>query len=169
MEAVRTHIIRAVRTVLAAGLVLILGAACSSGQPSNFSLVGAAADSSYWCPGGADNAPYDLHATVDVHNGTTSPVTIKSMTAEMTLETVSGAWLEKVGSTYNAENLSFAPSTVAVGSSATLKVTIPSACTSAKYGTSTSSYGDYRVTLHVTASTGAYSIAAANLHRILGA
>ncbi len=169
MEAVRTHIIRALRTILVAALALTLGAACSNGQPSTFNLTAADTDSSYWCPGGANNAPYDVHATVDVHNGTSSPVTIKSMTAQMTLEAINGAWLEKVGSTYDAENISFAPGSVGARSNATLKVTIPSACTSAKYGASTSSYGDYRVTLHVTTSTGSYSVTASNLHRILGA
>jgi hypothetical protein len=149
--------------------VACLMAACSAGQPSTFSLTGASVDPAYWCPGGASNAPYDLHATIDVHNGTNKAVSIQSVTAEMKLTAVNGTWLEKVGDRYDAGSATYAPSIVAAGSSAALKVTIPSACTSGKYGASVSSYGNYEVTMHLTTSSGVFSIAAQNQHQILAA
>ena len=88
-------------------LVALLGvgclAACSSGQPSTFVLTSASVDPTYWCPGGANNAAYDLHATIDVRNGTSKVVTIDSATAEMRLVSVKGNWLEKVGDRYTAD------------------------------------------------------------------
>lgn len=155
---------RFLATLAAAWLV----AACSS-SPTTFSLTGASVDPQYWCPGGAKNAPYDLHASIDTHNGTSSAVTINSIAAEMKLTAVKGNWLEKVGDRYEAEGVKFAPSSVAAGSNATIKVTIPSACTSGSYGSSLSSSGDYRVTMRVTTSTGVHAISASNQHQILAA
>lgn len=157
------------RTLLVAAVAVCLCAACSTEGPSTFALTAATVDATYWCPGGASNAPYDLHATVAVRNGTTTAVTITSVTANLTLQAVKGSWLEKVGEAYDAGSATFSPSTVGAGSSATLKATIASSCTSATYGGRDSSYGDYRVTMHVTTSKGAFSIAASNLHRIIAA
>jgi hypothetical protein len=148
--------------------MLWLAVACSS-APSTFSLKSAAVDPSYWCPGGAKDAAYDLHGTIQVHNGTSQAVTISSITAEMKLTAVKGNWLEKVGDRYQAENVKFEPDSVGAGAGATLKITIPSACTSAAYGATVSSSGTYQVTMRVTTSTGSYSISAANLHEILTA
>jgi hypothetical protein len=169
MFRVPTNKIRALRILLAAALAVCLCAACSTGEPSTFVVTAATADATYWCPGGASNAPYDLHATVAVHNGTSAAVTITSVTARLTLQAVKGSWLEKVGEAYDAGAATFAPSTVDAGASAVVKVTIHSACTSATYGNRDSSYGDYRVTMQVTTSKGAYPIAAGNLHRIMAA
>ena len=148
--------------------VICLTAACSSASPA-FTLTGASVAPTYFCPGGAKDAPYDLHATINAHNGTSSAVTIQAVTAEMTLAAVKGDWLERAGSRYDAGSVHFTPATVAPGSSTVLKVTITSACTSDKYGGTTSSYGDYQVTMHVTTSAGAFTIAAANLHEIIAA
>src|SRR6267143_1028953 len=145
-----------------------LAAACSS-SPTTFALTSASVDPQYSCPGGANNAPYDLHATIAVHNGTSSTVNIKSIAAEMTLTAVKGGWLEKVGDRYNAEAVKFEPSSVPAGSSATIKVTIPSACTSGSPGSSLSGSGEYRVTMRVTTSTGVHAISASNQHQILAA
>jgi hypothetical protein len=161
-----SHIIRAMRCVLAGLAILALGA-CSSSQPPTFALQSASTDATYWCPGGASDAPYDLHASVGVRNGTASAVTITSMTAELTLEAVGGSWLEKVGERYEASRVAFTPTSIGPNSTATVNAVIPSTCTSAMYGTSSASYGDYRVTLHVTTSGHTYSIASRNLHRIL--
>ena len=151
---------------MAAAMCLV--AACSSASPS-FALTGASVDPTYFCPGGAKDAPYDLHATISAHNGTGSAVTIRSVTAEMTLASVKGDWLEKAGSRYEAGTVPYTPATVGPGSTAALKITIPSACTSDKYGGTTSSYGDYQVTMHVTTSAGAFTISAANQHEIIAA
>ena len=135
--------------------------ACSS-TPATFALIGASVDPTYKCPGGANNAAYDLHATIDARNN-------QSITAEMTLTATHGSWLEKVGDRYRAEGVKFAPSRVAARSTSTLKVTIPSACTSGKYGEGVSSSGDYTVTMHIATSAGAYAISARNQHQILAA
>ncbi len=156
------------RRLLAAFAVALGLAACSSASPT-FSLATASVDPTYWCPGGATNAPYDLHATIDARNGTGSGVTIESVSAVLTLESVNGAWLEKVGDRYDAATVPFSPSSVAPRSSTTLKLTIPSACTSGRYGAATSSSADYKVTMDVTTSAGSFSITAANRHEILAA
>src|SRR5437879_12798808 len=103
-----------------------------------------------------------MHATIRAHNGTSGVVTIKSITAEMTLASVTGSWLEKVGDHYDAGGVKFDPSSVTAGSSATVRVTIPSSCTSGSYGSSQSSSGTYRVTLPVTTSPGAYTAPASH-------
>lgn len=150
-------------------LTAALAGACTSSQPSTFSLTSAAADPTYWCPGNANDAPYDVHATVGVRNGTSSAVTITGVDVRMTLERVSGSWLEKVGDAYDAGSASFSPPTIGARSDATLKVKFRSACTSPAYGPGASRYGDYSVTLRVTTTAGSYSITASDLHRILAA
>jgi hypothetical protein len=160
--------IRAVRPLLVA-LVAVMLSACSSGQPAAFSLTGASVDPTHWCPGGSTNAPYDLHGTIDARNGTASAVTVQSVAASMTLNAVTGNWLEKVGDRYDADKVQFAPSAVAAGTTAKITVTFSSACTSGAYNTGTSSQGDYTVTMHVTTSAGQYSITASNRHSILAA
>src|SRR5205807_5778842 len=142
--------------------------ACSS-DSSTFALTGAAVDPTYFCPGGANNAPYDIHATVAAHNGTNSAVGIRAVTARMTLMSVNGDWLEKLGSSYDAGTVQFSPASVSPGSTTTLKVTIPSACTSDKYGSSGSSFADYQVTIHVATSAGVFTIGAENQHEIIAA
>jgi hypothetical protein len=160
--------IRAVRPLLVALLAVML-TACSSGQPSVFSLTGASVDPTHWCPGGSTNAPYDLHATIDARNGTALAVTVQSVGASMTLKAVTGNWLEKVGDRYDADKVQFSPSAVAAGTTAKINVTISSACTSGAYDAGTSSQGDYVVTMHVMTSAGQYSITASNRHAILAA
>lgn len=154
------------------GFVLLIAGAsggCSVGSPSTFSLNSAWVDASYTCPTKVDNEVYDLHATIDIRNGTQSRATIKSVAASMTLSAVKGHWLERVGDKYEASGVTFAPAEVNAGSSASLKVTIPSACTNGEAVTAGPSYGDYSVTLVVTASSGTYTIRSNNRHRILTA
>ncbi|MGH7765011.1 MAG: hypothetical protein ACREOM_11430 [Candidatus Dormibacteraceae bacterium] len=140
--------------------------ACSS-SPSTFSVGRALVDdTAYTCPTGSNNAPYQLHVSIDAHNPTSSAVTIQSVTASMKLEAVKGGWLEKVGDTYNAGSATFTPAGVAAGATTTIKVTISSACTSGKTATAAPSYGEYRVTLHLTASSGSYATTTANRHRL---
>ena len=143
-------------------------AACSSGNPT-FALTQASVDPTYWCPGGAHDAKYDLHATIAAHNGTANPVTIQSVTVLMTLASIHGSWLERVGDHYDAASVSFSPATVASGSSVTLRASIPSACTSGSYADESSSSAAYQVTMHVATSAGGFSIIASNKHEILAA
>jgi hypothetical protein len=155
------------RHVLLAALAVVLVSACSSSKPATLTLDSASVDPTYYCPGGANNAPYDLHATVRVHNGTSKAVTIEAVTAQMTVASIKGPWLEKVGERYNADGVKFAPATVASGADSSVKLTIPSACTSGKYGTGTSSSADYNVIVHLATSAGTFAVAAANRHEIV--
>lgn len=157
------------RNLLALLFAIAIAGACSSGSSPTFSVSDATADPTYWCPGNASNAPYDLHATVHLHNPTSSSVTVTGVTAELELAAVKGPWIEKVGEVYNAGDAAFAPAAAPPKSSTTMKVTVRSACTSPAYGTSSASYGDYKVTLHIKTTAGSYSISASNLHRILTA
>lgn len=132
-------------------------------------VVGASVDSSYTCPFGANNAPYDLHGTIELRNGTSGTVTIKSVSAVMTLASVHGSWLESPGSSYDAGAVTFTPASLAAGSSTSLRVSIPSFCTNGKAPGFGTSYGEYAVGLTIAASTGTYSIVSGNRHRIIPA
>jgi hypothetical protein len=156
---------RLLSTGIAIGACLIT--ACS-GTSSTFALNSASVEQAFTCPAGSNNAPYEIHATVDAHNGTTGAVTIKSASADLTLEAVKGPWLEKVGDKYQATQVTIEAATVARGANASLKVTIPSACTNGK-ATSGSSYGDYRVAVHIATSAGNFSISSKAVHRLIAA
>jgi len=152
------------------GLVLLLfagAAGCAVGSPSTFALSSASVDNTYVCPAGASNAPYNLHATIGVRNGTTTSVTIKSVAAVLTLAAVKGSWLEKVGDKYEATGAAFSPASVGAGSSTSLQVAIPSACTKGTIPSTATSYGEYSVGLSVTTSSGTYKIKSENRHRIV--
>src|SRR5690242_371517 len=129
---------------LAAMLIAFMVLAACSSPPATFSLAGATVDAAYWCPGGSSNAPYTVHARIQARNDTAREVTIDSATADMVLTGVTGSWLERVGDRYDAGTVQVEPTTVAPRSSATLTVAIPSACTSALYGSSGSSSGTYQ-------------------------
>lgn len=149
-------------------MLLVLVASCSQPAP-RFSIAGATVDQTHWCPGGAANAAYDVHARVDAQNDTATAVTIQSASATMVLASVSGSWLEQVGDVYDAGSVTVAPTTVAARSRATLDVTIPSACTSGRYGTGTGSSGRYTVKLRLETSAGAFAVTASNPHEIVAA
>jgi hypothetical protein len=146
------------RRMVVIALLVVVG--CSSASPS-FELTGATVEPAYTCPAGAHDAAYDLHVTVDAHNGTAKTVTIESATAEMVLTAVKGSWLEKVGDRYDADKISVTPVSLTALSTATLIVAIPSACTSGK---TVASSGTYTVTVRLVTSAGKYSITAGNTH-----
>ncbi len=158
---------RAIRRIAVAAAAVVL-AGCSIGSPPTFSVSGAGVDPNYTCPAGAANARYDLHGTIDVHNGTSKAVTISSVSATMTLAAVKGGWLQKVGDSYTAGNLTFTPGTVGPGANATLAVTIPSACTGRSAASPVAS-GDYAVTFTLTTSAGKFKLDSRNRHRIVTA
>lgn len=141
-------------------------AACSGGAPAAFTLNSASVESPYACPANAKNAPYALQATIEVRNGTSSIVTIKSVAAQLTLAATKGSWLQKVGSKFEAPTLNFAPGAVGAGSSTSMQVTISSACTGGGTAKVEPSYGDYSVELTVVTSSGTHKIASKNRHRI---
>jgi len=145
---------------------VILCAGCSFGSPSTFTVTNASVDPSYTCPVSANNARYDLHGTVDAHNGTSKTVTISTIDAVMTLAAIKGGWLEKVGDKYDARNVSFTPDNVGAGANATLNVTIPSACTGRSANAPVAS-GDYTVNFTITTSAGTFKLDSKDRHRIL--
>ncbi len=157
------------RCILAVFALALLASGCTTSSQPNVTLDSASVDPTYFCPGGASNAHYDLHGTIRVHNPTAKPVTIESVTAQMRLAAVTGTWLEKIGDRYDAGVASFSPADVPAGSSGTVKVTIASACTSGQYGSGVSAAADYDVTMHVVTSAGTYTITAANQHEIVAA
>ncbi len=124
-------------------------------------------DSTYDCPAGSTDAPYSLHGVIDMRNGTSIGVTVKSLTAVMTLVAVKGTWLEKVGDKYEAAGVTSSISALAAGSSASTQVTVPSSCTRGKTAGSEASYGEYSVVFKVTTTSGTYTIQSANHHRIV--
>jgi hypothetical protein len=148
-------------------LVIGIAAACTVGAASTFTLSSASVAATYTCPLGATDAPYDLKAVIDVRNSTSSTVTIKSVSAAMTLVAVKGTWLEKVGEKYQASDVGFSPQTVAAGSSASLKVILPSACTNGKAAVPDASYADYSIAFTVVTSAGTHTIVSKNKHRII--
>ncbi|HKB32838.1 MAG TPA: hypothetical protein VKF16_03135 [Candidatus Dormibacteraeota bacterium] len=142
---------------------------CSVGAPSTFTLTSASVDESYVCPTSASELAYTIHATIDVRNGTSSSVTIRSVAVVMTLAAVKGGWLEHVGDKYAAAGVSVSPETVSAGSSASLNLSIPSTCTNGKIPSSGSSYGEYSVAFTVVTSSGTHTISSQNRHRIVAA
>ncbi|MHB8689309.1 MAG: hypothetical protein ACYDB4_19310 [Candidatus Dormibacteraceae bacterium] len=155
---------------VAATLVLVgFAAACTVGPPATFTLNTASVDATYICPLGAADAPYNLNATLEVRNGTSSAVTIKSVAVVMTLIAVKGGWLERVGDKYEASGVSVSPHTVAPGSSTSVKVSVPSSCTNGKASSAGASYGEYSVAFTVATSAGTLTIGSENRHRIVAA
>src|SRR2546430_14981711 len=97
---------RLLTVAVTVAMVAWLATSCSSG-PTTFAVTGSSVDPTHWCPGGAKDAPYDMHATIRAHNGTSGLVAIKSIPAEMTLAPVAGSWREKVGEHHRPANVKF--------------------------------------------------------------
>jgi hypothetical protein len=155
------------RRLLCSMAIAVLAGGC--GGSSEFSLSNARSDLDHACASAVSNAPYDLHVTVDMHNGRSSSVSITGVSAVMTLSAVHGGWLQEVGYQYEVRNLAFTPDRVGAGSSATLKVTVPSACTNQSPNGGPVSYADYAVALTVITSAGTFKIGSQNKHRIIAA
>jgi hypothetical protein len=150
------------------GLVaILLSLNGCGGSSADFTLSNAVVDSDHACASAAGNAPYEIHATLDGHNAKSSSVSIKSVSAVMTLAAVHGGWLEQVGYRYEAGNVPFAPDSVGAGSTTTLKLTIPSACTNHSTGGGPVSFGEYSVSLTVATSAGTFKVETRNRHRII--
>jgi hypothetical protein len=148
--------------------VLLAGiAGCSGGGAAGLALNSASVDPSYTCPAGSVDAPYSLHGTIGLHNGTSSKVSIESVTAVMTVAAVKGTWLEKLGDRYEAAGVTSSLRSLGAGSSTSMEVVVPSSCTGGKAPTTESSYGEYSVGFTVTTSSGTYRIESANRHRIV--
>jgi len=151
---------------LAAIAALAILSDCGSSPPT-FSLDNEVVDATFACPSGSNNAPYELNASLVAHNPTSTAVTIESITAQLKLQATKGPWLEKLGTVYDAGTATFAPESVRAGANASIKVNITSACTSDKSIIAPLSYGEYAVTLHVTTSSGSFTVTSKNRHRIV--
>jgi hypothetical protein len=145
---------------------VLLCCACGGGPSTGFTLSNASVQPNFICPTATTTTKYGLQATVASHNSTSSAVTIKSVSAAMTVAAVNGGWLQKVGYRYDASNLQFSPDHVAAGAGATLTATIPSACTNHKTGGQLS-YAEYSVALTFVTSAGTFKIDSRNRHRII--
>jgi hypothetical protein len=150
-------------------MMLLLGSSCAFGSPATFSVNNASVDPGYSCPRGSHNVYYDIHVSADAHNGTSGSVAIKTVTAVLTLAAVHGAWLQQVGTKYDAGQVSFGPPKIAAGADVTLNLIIPSACTNGSQAGATASYGEYSVSLTVTSTAGTSRLDTTNRHRITAA
>src|SRR5258708_37708465 len=101
---------------------------CSVGAPSTFTLNSASVDQSFVCPTSAKDLSYTIHATIDVRNGTTTTVTIRSVAVVMTLAAVKAGWLEHIGDKYDAGGGTVSPETIGAGHSASLTLSLPKSC-----------------------------------------
>jgi hypothetical protein len=155
------------RQIAPAACVLLI-AGCSFGSSPTFAVSNASVDQGYTCPVGAKALQYELHGTIDAHNATSKTVTISAVTATMTLAAVKGGWLQKVGDKFDAGNVTYTPTSVGPGSSATIELAIPSACTGRAAG-SPAAWGDYAVTFAITSSAGKFKLDSQNKHRIVTA
>ena len=153
------------RWIAAAGVAAMLVSACGFGSDAEFKLINASVQPNYVCPGTTGVSKYGLDANINTRNGTSTPVSIKSVSAVMTVAAVHGGWLQPVGYKYDAGTVGSEMGKVAAGSTATLAVTIPSACHSKSTGVL--SYADYAVTLTVATSAGTFKIDTGNRHRII--
>jgi hypothetical protein len=150
---------------IAPAACLLLLAGCSFGSTSSFTVSNASVDQGYSCPVSAKDVQYDLHGTINAHNGTAQRVNVTAVTAVMTLAAVNGGWLQKVGDKFDAGNVTYAPTSVDAGSSTSLSVTIPSACTG-RADKSPPAWGDYLVTFTMKTSAGSFTLDSQNRHRI---
>jgi hypothetical protein len=146
--------------------ILIVATSCG-GSTAPFTFSDATVDPNHPCASGSNNAAYDVHATVTGRNTTSSPVSISAASAVMTLAAVHGGWLQVIGSKYDAANLVVTPDRVGAGSTATLNLTIPSACTNLAKSPGSDSYGDYSVTFRFVTSAGTFTVSSKNRHRIV--
>jgi hypothetical protein len=156
-------------TAVRAACVALLAAGAVACGSSAFSIGSPTVDASYTCPAGANNVPYDLHATADADNPTSKSVDVRSVSAVMVVAAVHGVWQQKVGSQYDAGQVQFSPRTIGANSKTKLEVTIPSACTNGPHPAATADYGDYSVTLTVVTSAGTFKLTSTNMHRIQAA
>jgi hypothetical protein len=152
-----------------AGL-LVLGAvvlgACALGQSGKFELTNPRNDSSYNCPNGSNSAPYNFHGDVDVDNGTSGSVSIKSVSVLLTAVAVHGNWIPKAGDRVEVLNVQFSPKTFEAGKKATLKITVPLVCTNSSHQGTGDNYGDYTTQFTIVTSSSTYKLTSRTKYRV---
>ena len=148
--------------LVSTGLALLV--ACGS---SSFSLSGATVDATYTCAMGSANTPYNLGVKISADNPTAKSVDVRSIDAVMVVAAIHGAWLQPVGTKYDAGDIQFSPRSVGAGGKTTLTGTIPSGCSNGKHQGTTDNYADYSVQLTVVTSAGTFHLTSTNKHRIV--
>ena len=156
MRAFRSALIIALLSALVA-----CGPICGIG--AKFSLSSAHVDSSYSCPNPSENAPYDVHATIQAQNSLSNSVSIKSISETWTNVLVHGNWSGTKGDHGTTDIKDYSPKTVGSGGNATIKFVIAFQCTNSGAGSAT--YGDFSFKFTIKTSSGNYSITSNN-HRL---
>lgn len=156
--------LRLIRSSLVLALLSALvacGPICGIG--AKFSLSNAVVDSSYSCPNPSQNAPYDVHASIQAQNSLSNSVSIKSISETWTNVLVHGNWSGAKGDHGTTDIKDYSPKSVTSGGNATIKFVIPFQCTNSGAGSDT--YGDFSFKFTVKTSSGSYTISSNN-HRL---
>jgi hypothetical protein len=153
------------RVAFAATLVFAMGACVPfCGIGAKFSLSNAHVDSEYKCPYPSNEAPYEVHGSIDADNSTTGAVTIKSMAEQDELVATAGEWNGPKTAKAGGPITNFSPKSIASGAGATIKFSVGFTCTNS--GPSVTTYGDFTFKFTVVTSAGTYTIDAGNRHRL---
>ncbi len=146
------------------------------GIGAKLSLSNARVDSEYKCPYPSNNAPYDVHGSIDADNSTTSVVTIKSMSEQDELVSTAGEWNGPKTAKAGGPIATYSPKSIASGASSTIKFAIGFNCTNSgpitigfnctNSGPSVTTYGEFTFKFTLVTSAGTYKIDAGNRHRL---
>ena len=134
------------------------------GIGAKFSLSNAHVDSEYKCHYPSNEAPYDVHGSIDADNSTTSAVTIKSMSEQDELVSTAGDWNGPKTAKAGGPIAKFSPKSIASGARSTIKFTIGFNCTNS--GPTVTTYGEFIFKFTLVTSAGTYKIDAGNRHRL---
>lgn len=153
------------RVLLSATLVVAM-AACAPvcGIGGKFTLANAHVDAAFNCPNPATRYAYDVHVTMDATNTTSKSVAIKSISETWKNVAVHGTWTGTLGEHGTNMVTTYSPTTLASGSSATIRFAIPFQCTNS--GPAVLTYGDFSFSFKVATSAGNYTIKSQNTHRL---
>ena len=153
------------RAAFAATLVFAMGACVPfCGIGAKFSLSNAHVDAEYKCPFPSNEAPYQVHGSIDADNSTTGAVTIKSMSEQDELVATAGEWNGPKTAKAGGPITNFSPKSMASGATSTIKFSIGFTCTNS--GPTVTTYGDFTFKFTVVTSAGTYKIDAGNRHRL---
>jgi len=134
------------------------------GIGAKFSLSNAHVDAEYKCPFPSNEAPYQVHGSIDADNSTTGAVTIKSMSEQDELVATAGEWNGPKTAKAGGPITNFSPKSMASGATSTIKFSIGFTCTNS--GPTVTTYGDFTFKFTVVTSAGTYKIDAGNRHRL---
>lgn len=134
------------------------------GIGAKLSLSNAHVDSEYKCPYPSNEAPYEVHGSIDADNSTPSAVTIKSMSEQDELVATAGEWNGPKTAKAGGPITNFSPKSIASGARSTIQFSVGFRCTNS--GPNVTTYGDFTFKFTVVTSAGTYKIDAGNRHRL---